>query len=107
MELVATHLPASKDRLDVYREAQLADPTCSAVRNYCTTGWPKYQTLTNNLLPYWKVRGRLSLYENLLLYGSRIVIPVKLQQETLSKIPPGNSKMSSQNILLSLVARCF
>ena len=87
---VATHLPASKDRLEVYRDAQLADSTCAAVRTYCTTGWPRRQMLTNNLLPYWKVRGELSLYENLLLYGSRIVVLAKLQKETLYKIHQGH-----------------
>lgn len=59
---VATHLPASKDRLEVYREAQLADPTCTAARNYYATGWPRQQMLTNNLLPYWKVRGELRIF---------------------------------------------
>ena len=101
IESVATHLPASKDRLEVYREAQLADPTCTAVRNYCTTGWPRQQTLTNNLLPYWKVRGEISLYENLLLYGSRIVVPAKLQKETLYKIHQGHQGIQKCRLRIS------
>lgn len=46
--------------------------------------------LTQNLLPYWQVHGELSLYEDLLLYGSRIVVPIKLQNETLYKIHQGH-----------------
>ena len=41
IESVATHLPASKDRLEVYWDAQLTDSICAAVRTYCTTGWPR------------------------------------------------------------------
>ena len=52
--------------------------------------WPSKQQLTDNLLPYWKVRGELSLYENLLLYGSRIVVPTNLRNETLHKIHQGH-----------------
>ena len=93
IQTVATHLPASKERLEVYCQAQLTDPTCTAVRNYCITGWPSKQQLTDNLLPYWKVRGELSLYENLLLYGSRIVVPTNLQNETLHKIHQGHQSI--------------
>ena len=57
--------------------------------SYCTAGWPRKQMLTDNLLPYWKVRGQLSLYEDLLLYGSQIVVPAKLQQTTLYKMHQG------------------
>ena len=106
IQTVATHLPASKERLEVYCQAQLTDPTCTAVRNYCITGWPSKQQLTDNLLPYWKVRGELSLYENLLLYGSRIVVPTNLQNDTLHKATR-IFKMPPQNSLLSMMARSF
>ena len=57
IQTVTAHLPASKERLEVYRQAQLSDLTCAAVRNYCVAGWPRKQTLTSNLLPYWNVCG--------------------------------------------------
>ena len=98
---VAAHLPASKDRLEVYWEAQLAYLTCAAVRTYCTTGWPRRQMLTNNLLPYWKVHGKLSLYENLLPYGSLIVVPAKLQKETLYKIYKGHQRIQKCHFRMS------
>ena len=90
VQSVTSHLPASKERLEVYRQAQSTDPTCSAVMSYCTAGWPRKQMLTDNLLPYWKVRGQLSLYDDLLLYRSRIVVPAKLQQTTLYKTHQGH-----------------
>ena len=90
IQTVPTHLPASKEHLEVYCQAQLTDPTCTAVRNYCIIGWPSKQQLTDNLLPYWKVRGELSLNDNLLLYGSQIAVPTNLQNETLHKIHQGH-----------------
>ena len=34
-------LPATKQRLNVYRQAQERDPVCAQVREYCSTEWPK------------------------------------------------------------------
>ena len=42
------------------------------------------------LLPYWRFRDRLTLYEGLILYDNRIVVPPSLQDETLEKIHEGH-----------------
>ena len=39
---------------------------------------------------YWQFRGELSLCDNLLLYGTRIVVPDKMKHETLQKIHQGH-----------------
>ena len=46
--------------------------------------------LPPNLKPYWMVRAKLTLQYDLLLYGSHIVIPQGLQQETMLKIHQGH-----------------
>ena len=38
IQTVLTKLPASKDHLERFRHAQLTDPTCTVVRNYCISG---------------------------------------------------------------------
>ena len=43
-------LPATERRLEMYRHAQKQDETCSPVREYCRTGWPKKQLVPLNLL---------------------------------------------------------
>ena len=90
VQSVTSYLPASKGHLEVYCQAQSTDRTCSAVMSYCTTGWPRKQMFTDNRLPYWKVHGQLSLYDDLLLYRSQIIVPAKLQQTTLYKTHPGH-----------------
>ena len=83
-------LPATKQQLDKYRCAQAADSDTGALINYCKFGWPVKTKLSPNLKSYWTVRGRLKLHDDLLLYGSRIVIPQGLRQETMQKIHQGH-----------------
>jgi len=41
-------------------------------------------------MPYWKFRDQLTVHNNLLLYGSHIVIPYPMQQEILKKLHEGH-----------------
>ena len=84
------HLPASEGRLNLYRQGQANDPIISKVITYCQSGWPHRLQIPEDLRPYWTLRGELSLYDNLLLYGNRIVVPSKLRKETLAKIHHGH-----------------
>ena len=86
---VISHLPASQLRLQVYQKAQATDPVCSRVIAHCKSEWPK-SCNDPELMPYWSVRGNLTLHDELLLYGGRIVVPKKLQAETLQKIHTGH-----------------
>ena len=86
---VISHLPASQPRLQVYQKAQATDPVCSRVIAHCKSEWPK-SCNDPELMPYWSVRGNLTLHDKLLLYGGRIVVPKKLQAETLQKIHTGH-----------------
>ena len=85
---VISHLPASQPRLQVYQKAQATDPVCSRVITHCKSEWPK-SCNDPELMAYWSVRGNLTLHDKLLLYGRRIVVPKKLQAETLQKIHTG------------------
>ena len=90
MELCITTLPAGQHRLDKYRNAQAVDPICSTVSTYCKSEWPDKHKIELALKPFWKVRGELTVHDNLLLCGSRIVVPKSLQHETLQKIHLGH-----------------
>ena len=41
VEVQVESLPASKDRLDIYRQAQMNDSLCSQVIKYCQSSWPE------------------------------------------------------------------
>ena len=55
-----SHLPASRERLETYRQAQHADPICSTLMEYCRTSWPDRYSLRPETKPYWSIRGELS-----------------------------------------------
>ena len=42
------------------------------------------------IAPYWEAEGMLTLKDDLLLYGSRIVVQASLQKETVMKLHEGH-----------------
>jgi len=90
MQSVVSALPATKDYLDTYRTAQLKDNTCSRLMQFCDSGWPNHNNVKGDLRKYWQVRASLSVNDNILLYGSRIVVPEAMRVETLRKIHQGH-----------------
>jgi len=86
IQTVVNQLPADKDRLNVYRQAQASDPICSKLIEYCKSGWPCQQKPKGVLGKYWMFSGELSLCDDLLLFGSRIIVPKTMRKVTLQKI---------------------
>ncbi len=74
----------------MFKQAQDADPECSEVQKYCLSGWPTQKKVQTSLIPHWKARNYLTLHENLLLFNHRIVVPVALRDEMMTKIHEGH-----------------
>ena len=87
---VIASLPASADKLAKYKSAQPADSICQKVIQFCCEGWPEQQPHSKQLHLYWGARHKFSIIEDLLLYGSCIIIPSSLQTETLMEIHTGH-----------------
>ena len=64
-EVVAS-LPASVERINVYRSTQLSDPVTSVIMKYCLEGWPEKHRLPPTVKGYWSIRGELTLNAGLL-----------------------------------------
>ena len=69
-----------------YRNKQKEDAERSFIRSHCTTEWPDAADVPSNLKPYSEVHSELTLCNDILLSGCRIVVPVSLQKLTLEKI---------------------
>ena len=82
--------PASKQRLDVYKQAQSNDRVCQQLVGYCRHGWPKKPSVTPETAPYWKSKEFLSECDGLLMYGQRIIVPESLRRVTLQRIHAGH-----------------
>ena len=87
---IVSSLPATSGALTNYRTAQVNDPVCSQVIEFCRSSWPNKRLITPNLRPYFEAKCRLSVVNDLLLYGSRIVVPSLLQASTTEKIHRGH-----------------
>ena len=90
LALTVAYLPASSQRINALKAAQSSDAICSTLISYCQTDWPSKHHLSLSLKPYWNCRGELTVHNNLLLYRSRIVIPLSMQQEVLHKLHEGH-----------------
>ena len=82
---VISSLPASDGRLQQIMEAQEEDPVCRQFKTYCCEGWPDEHSIKDAIKPYWQYKGELSVAQNMLLKGLRIVIPSSMRLEFLPK----------------------
>ena len=85
-----SHLPAGPSTLDRYRHAQDSDQLCTTIKGYCRDGWPPKSEILPMMKPYWDKQGELTVNENLLLCGGRIVVPTLLREEALAKLHQGH-----------------
>ena len=81
---------ASGLQLKDIMENQLHDETCQVLTKYCQSEWPDRSHTASCAKRYYPVASELSVCNNLLLRGDRIVIPQSLQQQMLAKLHCGH-----------------
>uniref|UniRef100_A0A1A7X3E1 Gypsy retrotransposon integrase-like protein 1 n=1 Tax=Iconisemion striatum TaxID=60296 RepID=A0A1A7X3E1_9TELE len=91
-EIVRT-LPASRTYLAQLKEQLKRDDICSDVMSHCQRGWPDYSHLTGPIKTYWPHRDTLTVHEDLLLKGTRLVIPSALRISVLTALHEGHQGM--------------
>ncbi|XP_054280194.1 uncharacterized protein K02A2.6-like [Macrosteles quadrilineatus] len=106
-----------------FKEISLAtrhDPVLSKVLDYTLNGWPSYNN-NPQLKPYFSRSTELSVEQDCLLWGRRVVIPAPHRKEVLAllhKEHPGESRMKNlarsyvwwpnmDNDLEEMVKNCF
>ena len=67
------------------RSATKYDRILCKVLHYTRTGWPSVLPM-ECLRPYWNRRNELSVEDDCLLWGSRVIVPHRLQQEVLNEL---------------------
>lgn len=73
--------PASKKRLDEFREATLADEELSLLTNYIAHGWP--HSLPDQLKHFEPHKAEMSLVDGIVTYRDRIVVPRSIRRDVL------------------------
>ena len=64
-----------------------SDPEMLELKKTISDGWPETRNMVNmKIRPYWDVRDRLSVYEDIIFKGEQVLIPPKLRSSILSKL---------------------
>ena len=80
-------LPISETKLDQLREETKKDPHLQQLASVIATGWPETkQEVPANCLPYWNYRDELSICNDIIFKGEKVIIPNNLRHEMLHNI---------------------
>ena len=101
MHAVINSISASSNYLDNFRKAQLQDKVCSQLTEFCKSGWPSHKQLKGDIKKYWQFQSSFSVCGNLLLFGTKIVVPPSKQLETLQKIHQGHQGFQKCRLRIS------
>ena len=87
LDIQVSFVQFSTQKLQSIREATQADDELCALRAVIVDEWPDSQRhLAAPLRPYWSCRDELAVEDGLIMKGDRLVIPLSLQAEVLSKL---------------------
>ena len=87
LDIQVSFVQFSTQKLQSIREATQADDELCSLRAVIVDGWPDSQRhLAAPLRPYWSCRDELAVEDGLIMKGDRLVIPLSLQAEVLSKL---------------------
>ena len=67
-----------------FREKCMADKVIAAVQEQLHSNWPRQSQLPAELRPYHAVKDELTMYNDLLYRGERLVVPQSLQQRIVA-----------------------
>ena len=86
VQAILLPFPGTNDHLKEYHKAQHTNAMWSMLIIFCRNGW----TERSNWSRYWRARGELTVNDNLLIYGTCIVVPESLCRCTLMKVHQGH-----------------
>lgn len=90
VQSVVKNLPVKDYFLEIIKKEQEKDSICVKLKEYSVTSWPDKSKLPVQMLPYYQYRHEISFSENLVLKGTRIVVPKDLQLKCLDFIHTGH-----------------
>jgi len=84
------HWSMEQHPFKMYHLKQAEDPIVVQVSKYCRSGRPRKHCLTLELIPYWKLHGSLTVYDDILLYYNRIVILESMRSDVVDRVHEGH-----------------
>ena len=90
--------------MDEIKQCQKDDQECQQIVLYCQQGWPEKKELTRKLRQYYPVAAEISVVDDLLMCGSRIIIPFSMREKDTCW-PSRHNKVQRTCSTICLVAR--
>ncbi|XP_052123376.1 uncharacterized protein K02A2.6-like [Frankliniella occidentalis] len=95
--------PISGPLKDKIREESNQDEELQMLKRIVLDGWPEaINKVEAKIKPYWQKSSDIHLDNNLLFYGQRVIIPVKLRKGMLEKLHEGHQRISKTSKLAAL-----
>lgn len=77
------------------KSMQEQDESLVAVKQYVMEGWPVREKCKKSTLPFYRHRGEIAIYEEVLCHNDRIIIPERLRRKCLEGIHIGHQGVNS------------
>lgn len=69
---------------------QLVDQVCQRIRKFCEKGWPSRRDLGMDLKDIWTHKDEIAMRKDVLMCGTRVLIPQKFRQSVLDQLHEGH-----------------
>ncbi|XP_064619501.1 uncharacterized protein K02A2.6-like [Lineus longissimus] len=90
VHMICATLPFSAKKLASFRHEVKSDAELQQLKTTIVAGWPRHKNDAPFCVrQYWQFRDELSVCDNLLLRGERVIIPQKFRKEMLERIHEG------------------
>ena len=91
VDMITSAMPVADVRMKQIRSETSKDETLKRLRQVIIDGWPNTkQGCSPDITEYWNCRAELSVVEDIVYKGSKIVIPKSLRKAMLKKIHAGH-----------------
>ena len=91
VDTVIETLPLNDKRLEQIKKHTQEDPVMANLKRHILQGWPSSKEMcSKETACFWNIRAELSVADDLILKGSKLVIPRTLRGEILSQIHVGH-----------------
>ncbi|CAM1291118.1 Uncharacterised protein at_DN1466 [Pycnogonum litorale] len=87
VHMIQTSLPFSETKLKQFNSAIESDEEMTQLKQMILNGWPEQiSEVPNSMTKYWNFREELAVEDDIILKGSKVIIPKSWQSELLSRI---------------------
>ena len=91
---IMNNVPVSPNKLAEIKKESLSDPNLQTVSHFIKNGWPSNRkACPTHIHEFWNFRDKLSVMDDIVFKGEKIVIPKSMQNEMLSLIHLGHMGM--------------